>query len=73
LTGFPENIIEIACGQSHTLLLTEGGQVFSFGRNAYGQLGHGEDEPVCPNKSSFSLICCVSKVTSYFIVNSIPS
>jgi hypothetical protein len=46
LLGFPANITQIACGQSHTLLLTEAGEVYSFGRNAYGQLGHGEDEPV---------------------------
>jgi len=45
LKGFPANIKQIACGASHCLLLTEDGQVFSWGRNAYGQLGQGEDEP----------------------------
>ncbi|XP_032717734.1 E3 ISG15--protein ligase HERC5 isoform X1 [Lontra canadensis] len=30
----------LACGGSHTALLTEDGQVFTFGAGKYGQLGH---------------------------------
>ena len=38
----------VACGQLHTLALTEaGGQVYSFGSNSFGQLGFGN------NRSSF--------------------
>ncbi|XP_049850064.1 regulator of chromosome condensation-like [Schistocerca gregaria] len=45
--GLPPNI-EIkmaAAGQHHTLLLTQDGQVYSWGRGDYGQLGHGDTDP----------------------------
>jgi len=32
-------IKEIACGYYHTLVLSENGEVFAFGRNDKGQLG----------------------------------
>ncbi|CAH1774077.1 unnamed protein product [Owenia fusiformis] len=35
------NIKQVVCGLDHTMLLTEGGQVYSFGLNADGQLGSG--------------------------------
>ncbi|XP_031334829.1 probable E3 ubiquitin-protein ligase HERC4 isoform X2 [Photinus pyralis] len=34
------NIQEAACGDSHSLLLTKEGKVYSCGNNDYGQLGH---------------------------------
>lgn len=37
------NIIQVACGDSHTLALDEEGTVFAFGQNSYGQLGSGID------------------------------
>jgi alpha-tubulin suppressor-like RCC1 family protein len=33
------NVIDIACGQNHTLLLLGSGQVVSYGSNQFGQLG----------------------------------
>lgn len=33
-------ILRLACGSSHTLALTDGGEVFSWGTNNNGQLGH---------------------------------
>ncbi|CAJ0573274.1 unnamed protein product, partial [Mesorhabditis spiculigera] len=35
------SVIEVACGDSHTVLLTKGGRVFSFGSDSFGQLGCG--------------------------------
>lgn len=34
----------VACGDTHTLLVTENGELFSFGRNQNGQLGLGHNE-----------------------------
>ncbi|KAG8330595.1 RCC1 domain-containing protein 1 [Homalodisca vitripennis] len=39
-----EKIVDIACGRSHILLLSERGEVFSVGEGSRGQLGHGELE-----------------------------
>jgi len=38
------NIVSISCGHSHALLLSEDGQIFSFGAGMYGQLGIGPDD-----------------------------
>ncbi|OTF82930.1 RCC1 domain containing protein [Euroglyphus maynei] len=37
-----ENIVEIACGQHHSVALSRSGHLFTWGHNAYGQLGIGE-------------------------------
>ena len=34
--------VSIATGDAHTLILTESGDVYSFGRGKEGQLGHNE-------------------------------
>ncbi|NXX17546.1 RCBT1 protein, partial [Podargus strigoides] len=34
-------ILQIACGYAHTLALTDGGVLYAWGSNAYGQLGTG--------------------------------
>lgn len=40
-------VVQIACGQYHTLALTNSGDLYSFGSNMYGQLGLGyESEKV---------------------------
>lgn len=33
-------VIQIACGLHHTVVLTQSGEVFTFGSNQYGQLGN---------------------------------
>lgn len=38
-----KNIIKVACGDAHTLALSEDGVVYAWGQNAYGQLGNGID------------------------------
>lgn len=38
-------IIQIACGLHHTVVLTQSGEVFTFGSNQFGQLGTGDLAP----------------------------
>ncbi len=42
------NIVQISTRQSHSLLLTEMGQVYGYGSNSYGQLGCHISEQMCP-------------------------
>src|SRR6185437_9803968 len=42
-----QKVVELAAGQFHTLARMHDGQVFSFGRSDYGQLGLGDS--VIPN------------------------
>ncbi|KAF7488801.1 RCC1 and BTB domain-containing protein 1 [Sarcoptes scabiei] len=37
-----ENIVEIACGQHHSVALSKKGDIFTWGHNAFGQLGIGD-------------------------------
>ena len=37
---------QVACGDTHTLVCTEGGALFTFGRNQNGQLGLGHTSDV---------------------------
>ncbi|KAL7982105.1 hypothetical protein Chor_001162 [Crotalus horridus] len=39
------NVIQIACGQYHSIALTKDGRVFSWGQNIHGQLGLGKGLP----------------------------
>ncbi|XP_043975030.1 probable E3 ubiquitin-protein ligase HERC6 isoform X1 [Gambusia affinis] len=39
----PIPVIQVSCGNSHSLALTKGGDVFSWGLNSHGQLGLGKD------------------------------
>ena len=39
-------VTKIACGDMHSLFLTNTGSVFSIGDNTYGQLGIGENEKI---------------------------
>jgi len=47
------SMLQVCCGYYHSLLLTQSGGVFGFGRNDYGQLGLGHTQPrmygVTPN------------------------
>lgn len=38
-----ENIVEICCGQHHSVALSRKGDLFAWGHNAFGQLGVGEE------------------------------
>lgn len=41
LVKLHKRIKQVACGQSHILVLTVDGDVYSFGNGGMGQLGHG--------------------------------
>jgi len=47
--GAQQRVTQVACGKEHCMLLTEHGQVYSWGGGTRGQLGHGtltnEDSP----------------------------
>lgn len=42
LQGIP--VMQIACGAYHSMVLTVSGNIFSFGKNDFGQLGFGDTE-----------------------------
>lgn len=35
-------VIQIACGESHTIVITQSGELYACGNNDFGQLGHDE-------------------------------
>ena len=42
-------VVRVACGDTHTLAVTEAGELYTFGRNSNGQLGHGStDDSLAP-------------------------
>ena len=47
--AMPVTVKKISAGNAHTLLLTTGGEVWSFGGGERGQLGHGTDQTSCVN------------------------
>uniref|UniRef100_A0A0P5J2E5 E3 ubiquitin-protein ligase HERC3 n=1 Tax=Daphnia magna TaxID=35525 RepID=A0A0P5J2E5_9CRUS len=36
-----DKIVQVGCGDNHTVLVMEDGKLYSFGSNDFGQLGHG--------------------------------
>ncbi|KAM9476980.1 E3 ubiquitin-protein ligase HERC2-like [Clarias gariepinus] len=42
-------VVQVACGNFHSLALTKGGEVFSWGQNKYGQLGLGKSVELQPD------------------------
>ncbi|XP_034459910.1 probable E3 ubiquitin-protein ligase HERC6 [Hippoglossus hippoglossus] len=52
-------VIHVACGNVHSLALTKGGDVFSWGSNSHGQLGLGKEVALQPTPV---LVCALSGV-----------
>merc|ERR1719446_1086414 len=44
LTLQRKRICQIAVGKEHAMALSEGGRVFAWGKNEFGQLGTGDEE-----------------------------
>ena len=51
---FEGDIIKIACGRHHSLVLLSNGDVYGSGRNASGQLGLGDGKAVCGDIKVFT-------------------
>ena len=49
-------VVAIALGQNHTLAITEEGEVFSWGNNAFGQLGYSLPKPSVKDDDPISTI-----------------
>ena len=47
--------IQIACGEHHAAALNRNGEVFTWGRGSYGQLGHGDRQCISIPKRVESL------------------
>ncbi|XP_055576779.1 probable E3 ubiquitin-protein ligase HERC3 [Falco cherrug] len=43
-----KDIVQIACGDEHAMALTRGGELFTWGQNAHGQLGVGSQTTCIP-------------------------
>jgi len=57
-----ERVVSVSAGDNHSLALTGGGAVWSWGRGALGQLGHGDDQrQLLPKKiESFAGRCVIA-------------
>lgn len=69
------SMINVACGQHHTLFLTRTGRVYAAGRNEYGMLGIGKTpSEVCPARLIESLgndiVDMTASINTSFAVNS---
>ena len=45
MPDFPHSIVSVALGQDHTLALTSGGYILSWGHNRFSQLGYPIEQP----------------------------
>ncbi|OQR97388.1 regulator of chromosome condensation rcc1 [Thraustotheca clavata] len=56
--GIPslKNIIQVACGEEHTMILDEDGTIFSFGGNRAGQLGI---DSYCESNTPIMVTCSI--------------
>ena len=43
--GSESSVVDVGCGSRHTVCLTLGNNLWSFGWNKYGQLGLGDTKP----------------------------
>ena len=70
LKKYNEQIIQISCGFKHTICLSDKGQVFSWGNNSYGQLGHETNNNYLPLpviiEDSYSEIIRIIQISAGF-------
>ena len=59
-------VVSVSCGYSHTLIVTDDDNLWSFGSNSSGQLCHGDNKDrLLPEKTSFSNISKISAGCHY--------
>jgi len=70
LTLQRKRIAQVSCGKEHAMSLTEGGRIFAWGKNDFGQLGTGDEEnralPVyteLPYETYISQVACGGNYT----------
>ena len=44
-------VLQVTCGWSHTVALTQSGEVFTWGNGDHGKLGHGNTDKICEPKA----------------------
>ncbi|XP_075905855.1 putative E3 ubiquitin-protein ligase HERC6 [Nelusetta ayraudi] len=60
-TPLAVRVIQVACGNAHSLALTIGGEVLSWGSNSHGQLGHGKEvSPSLPTPAQVAALTGVA-------------
>jgi hypothetical protein len=59
-----QKIIQLACGFDFCLALTSRGKVYSFGDNSFGQLGHGDNQPLRGPKKIKSLPVKITSIAA---------
>lgn len=52
-------IVELLCGSSHTMAITNTNEVYTWGYNKYGQLGLGDND--YPSRDGFGTTCCTHR------------
>jgi len=60
------NITQVSCGNEHSVALSDQGQIYTWGRGAFGELGHGSfDKLLVPQKVSQLQDFCVVRVEAF--------
>ncbi|KAF5831565.1 regulator of chromosome condensation 1/beta-lactamase-inhibitor protein II [Dunaliella salina] len=55
-------ITKVACGWRHSVVVSDQGQLYTFGWSKYGQLGHGDADLHTPAQSTPWEGCCTNRV-----------
>jgi alpha-tubulin suppressor-like RCC1 family protein len=61
--GFQDSvsIVYIVCGKYHALALDNKGNVYSWGSNRFGQLGHAQSHDDCETLKYPTLVKCIAE------------
>ena len=69
-----KRIAKMACGDTHTLAVTDSGELYSFGRNQNGQLGLGTtSDAITPQPVEALKVCLPCCLLQYMICTKSPA